>query len=65
MTPIPTLYLRFIERQQIVDQTPMYSTAKTIKVLQQFWEHADGQEAAGDMFVTKLGTWKDVPLVKE
>jgi hypothetical protein len=65
MTPIPTFHLRFIERQQIVEQTPTYSAAKTIKVLQQFWEHMDGQEAVGDMFVTKLGTWRDVPLVKE
>lgn len=65
MTPIPTLYLRFIERQQIVEQTSTHSVSKNIKVLQQFWEHTDGKEAAGNMFVTKLGTWRDVPLVEE
>lgn len=65
MTPIPTLHLRFIERQVVVEQYETFSTAKTVKVLQQFWEHVDGQEAMGDMFVTKVGTWKDIPLVRE
>jgi hypothetical protein len=65
MTPIPTLHLRFIERQVIVEQHETFSTAKTVKVLQQFWEHVDGQEVMGDMFVTKVGTWKDIPLVRE
>ena len=60
----PTMNLRFIERMEIVYSAPRdeLSTARKVRVLQQFWEHPDGKEAAGDMFRVVMGTWRDVPL---
>ena len=60
----PTMHLRFIERLEIVYSAPgdELSTARKVRVLQQFWEHPDGKEAAGDMFRIVVGTWRDVPL---
>jgi hypothetical protein len=65
MIPTPTPYLRFVEREQIVETTPEYSTTRLVRVLQQFWEHPDGKDAVGDMFKMKMGTWRDVPLEQE
>ncbi len=65
MTPTPTMHLRFVEREQIVETTPKYSVAHAVRVLQQFWEHPDGKDAAGDVFRMKMGTWRDVPVEKE
>lgn len=60
----PTMHLRFIERLEIVYSAPgdELSTARKVRVLQQFWEDPDGKEAAGDMFRVVMGTWRDVPL---
>jgi len=60
----PTMHLRFIERLEIVYSAPgdELSTARKVRVLQQFWEHPNGKEAAGDMFRIVMGTWRDVPL---
>lgn len=66
MTPIPTLHLRFVERM-VTDYkncTHEHIASKTIRILQQFWEHPDGDECMGDMFITKNGTWRDIPVVK-
>lgn len=66
MTPIPTLHLRFVKRQEFDSEnsTNEYVAHRTVRILQQFWEHADGEECAGDMFNTKNGTWWDVPVVE-
>jgi hypothetical protein len=64
MTPIPTLHLRFVERQQVVEQHATYTTTRTVSILQQFWEHPDGNEVCGDMFKPANGTWRDIPKVK-
>ena len=59
----PTLYLRFVERDQVVEQHPTHSISRTVRVLQQSGGTPNGTEAAGDMFDTRLGEWRDVPLV--
>ena len=70
----PTMYLRVQERLEPVtykphavpgarlDDTPIYN--KRVRVVQQFWEHANGKETTGDMFVTIMGSWHDLPLVR-
>lgn len=63
MTPIPTLHLRFVEKNVIVSQDQFSTIAKTQRVLQQFWQSPHGKEVAGDMFDTVLGEWRDVPCV--
>ena len=67
MMPVPTLYLRFIEREELVDSLPEYGVSRTriVRVLQQFWENPGGSHAAGNMFNLKTGTWRDVPLERE
>ena len=57
----PTLYLRFVQRQEVVEQHANYSTARTVKILQQFFQHPDGKEVAGDAFVLIRGSWRDIP----
>jgi hypothetical protein len=76
MTPVPTLYLRFVEREVIAPigaLAPVGASidlhtvnTRTVRVLQQFWEHPNGgKDAVGDMFNLKAGTWRDVPLERE
>ena len=65
MTPIPTMYLRFVEREEIVEQHDTYAVSRTVNILQQFWEHSNGKEMCGDVFNTVLGDWRDVPKVKK
>jgi hypothetical protein len=64
MTPIPTLHLRFVERQEIVERHATHCIARTVNILQQFWEHPDGKEVCGDMFKPANGTWRDIPKVQ-
>jgi hypothetical protein len=62
----PTNKLRFVERDEIIgERHPMLRTSRTVRILQQFWEHPNGKDAAGDMFKMKMGTWRDVPVEKE
>jgi hypothetical protein len=62
---IPTNKLRFVERDEIVVQHPAPPIfTRTVRILQQFWEHPNGKDAAGDMFKMKMGTWRDVPVEK-
>jgi hypothetical protein len=67
MTPIPRVYLRFIERDEIIGQDPQKKcfVAKQVKVLQQFWAHPGGKDYSGDLFNLESGTWCDIPTVKE
>jgi hypothetical protein len=65
MTPIPSLHLRFIERQEIVERGPTHTTTRTVNILQQFWEHPRGEEFCGDMFNMLRGEWRDIPKVYE
>ena len=60
MTPTPTMHLRFITRDEIIERTATSATAKKVRVLQQFWAHLDGKDAVGDMFRLENGTWRDV-----
>ena len=66
MTLIPTLHLRFVERQELdsANSTHEYTAHRTVCILQQFWEHPDGEEVCGDIFRTACGTWRDIPKVK-
>lgn len=61
----PTNHLRFIVKDEIVSSNENSVIAKKVKVLQQFWEHANGKDVAGDMFVQMYGSWLDIPLVKD
>jgi hypothetical protein len=62
----PTNNLRFVERKERIDeQHPTHAVTRTVRILQQFWEHPNGKDAAGDMFKMKMGTWRDVPVEKE
>ena len=65
MTPTPTLYLRFIGRDEIIERTATSAVAKKVRVLQQFWAHPDGKDNVGDMFASRNGFWRDVPFVEE
>ena len=68
----PTMYLRIHERMvtQKVDTLPgddvQGFVTKTVPVyiLQQFWEHPNGKESAGDMFTLIMGSWRELPVVK-
>ena len=59
---IPTNNLRFVERE-VEREAPTFSqvfgcvTTRTVRILQQFWEHPNGKDAAGE--------WRDVPVEKE
>jgi hypothetical protein len=64
MTPIPTLHLRFVEREEISEWHPTRTVSRTVNILQQFWEHPDGKEVCGDMFKPANGTWRDILKVK-
>lgn len=64
-TPTPTLHLRFIERQEIVERGPTHTTTRTVNILQQFWQHPYGKEVCGDLFNPTCGTWQDIPKVYE
>jgi len=68
MSPTPTLHLRFITRDEIIERTATSSTAKKVRVLQQFWAHPDGKDWAinkDDPVFSVNGTWRDVPWVAE
>jgi len=68
----PTMYLRIHERMvtQKVDTLPsddiqcFVTKTVPVRIVQQFWEHPDGKEAAGDMFNLTMGSWRDLPVVK-
>ena len=65
MTPTPTMLLRFVLRDEIIHNDGATVTAKTTRVLQQFWAHPDGEEILrnkSDLFRSVNGTWRDVPL---
>jgi hypothetical protein len=64
MRPFPTLHLRYVERLVIDHENSSHEhiAQRHVRVLQQFWEHPDGEDSAGDIFETKRGTWRDVPL---
>jgi hypothetical protein len=65
MMPVPTLYLRFVEREEIDYTLRNYGGIRKVRILQQFWEHPGGSHAAGDMFHLRTGTWRDVPVERE
>lgn len=58
----PTFHLRFVERQEIVERGEDHSTTRTVRILQQFWEHPSGKEVFGDMFIQVYGSWRDIPV---
>jgi hypothetical protein len=70
----PTMYLRVQERMVIqkVNTLPlpddhmegMVTQTVPVRIIQQFWEHYDGKESAGDMFTLLTGSWVDLPVVK-
>ena len=69
----PTMYLRVLERQEFTPYAPPIAPGqsmppiqdRTVRVVQQFWEHPNGTDAAGDMFFQlTIGTWIDLPVVK-
>ena len=61
MISIPTMYLRFVERGEVINPGESPSIARTIRVLQQFWENdPDGRDTVGYL----RGEWRDVPLEK-
>lgn len=61
----PTMYLRVLVREQNdpENSTHEYAAIKEVEVIQQFWQHESGQESAGDIFTTIIGSWRDVPKV--
>jgi hypothetical protein len=60
------MYLRFVKREEIFSaEYSTHTMTRTVRILQQFWEHPNGKDAAGDMFKMKMGTWRDVPVEKE
>ena len=68
----PTMYLRVQERLMIqrVDNLPgddiqgFMTKTVPVQIIQQFWEHFDGKEAAGDIFNLTMGSWRDLPVVR-
>jgi hypothetical protein len=66
MNPTPTLHLRFVLRDEILQQEHNCVLATKVRVLQQFWAHPDGKDVGdtSDMFHTQMGTWHDVQMVE-
>lgn len=64
MTGTPTFHLRFVERVIPAPENGA-GVGKTVRILQQFHEHTNGKDVAGDSFVQVYGTWKDVRTEKE
>jgi hypothetical protein len=68
----PTMYLRVLERKEFAPYDPPVTPNqsmppiedKTVRVVQQFWEHPNGGEVAGDMFTLIIGSWIDLPVLK-
>ena len=58
----PTNKLRFVERQMEVDFPLFGAVAKTVRVLQQWWDAEEGDHEA---YVKAGGEWRDVPLEEE
>jgi hypothetical protein len=42
----------------------MVTKTVPVQIVQQFWEHPNGKEAAGDMFTLIMGSWIDLPVVR-
>lgn len=71
MTPTPKL--RFVERFQIIEQRPDgFSTGRTDRILQQWWEnknivlaiHVEDKDG-NPLPPPTHGEWRDVPIEKE
>lgn len=56
----PTMHLRFIERDIVVERREDAAISRKVKILQQFHEHTSGKDVAGDSFIQIYGTWVDV-----
>jgi hypothetical protein len=68
MIPTLTMHLRFITRDEIIEQTATSATDRKVRVLQQFWAHPDGKDWVRDKddpFLSVNGTWCDVPWVSK
>ncbi len=65
----PTNKLRFVEREEIIDeQHPTHTVTRTVRILQQFWAHPDGMDWSinkDNPVLSVNGTWRDVPVEKE
>jgi hypothetical protein len=58
----PTNRLRFVEREEIVEQHPAPIFTRTVRILQQWWE-----SSTHDVYWVDgaPGEWRDVPVEKE
>jgi hypothetical protein len=63
MTPIPTLHLRFVERQEIAEQHATFAITRTVSILQQWW--ASDPDCYEDWAMRVNGEWRDIPLEAE
>ena len=68
----PTLYLRWLDREepvwagmQVVNPLGTTTVHTTVRVLQQFWQHDDGDCTVGFLFGGIRGSWCDVPVARE
>jgi hypothetical protein len=59
----PTAHLRFVEKMEVIEQTPTCTTGRKVKVLQQWW--ASDPDCDNDFLLQVNGEWCDVPLEKE
>lgn len=56
----PTMQLRFVEREMLVDAGSGKRYSQTVRVLQQFWEASFYEKSVG-----VESEWRDVPLEAE
>jgi hypothetical protein len=70
----PTMRLRFVEREELVDSLPEYGVSRTrvVRVLQQWWEYRNIMLAVhitdkdgNTLPPPARGEWRDVPLERE
>ena len=68
----PTNRLRFVEREEIVEQHPTFRTERTVHILQQWWEDKNitlavhiTDKDGNTLPPPARGEWRDVPVEKE
>jgi hypothetical protein len=62
----PTFKLRFGERVETVYDDPAgFSTGRTVRTLQQWWEKSSADQYTASIAGDPLGEWRDVPIERE
>lgn len=61
----PTMFMRFVWRDEVVERTEHSVTTRKVRVLQQFWQAKDGNHEVAFGAKVLSGVWRNVPMVDE